>query len=184
MDPRDQTQRIALILHPQSDAKFAQSGMASAQGDYWGLIHGRPPIHPDPEARNRFSADCMQVLLRPTAIFGGLKRPMHFAHMNADDDVLTYVSRPPQCYNFKHHRDFGGVLETKPRPERSVFTAFVSLHPAHVDGARQLLHNASACVDENRAGGVLLFWEWTLADPENEELPEESDTRYEKRIWP
>jgi hypothetical protein len=184
MDPRDRTKRIPLILHPQSDAKFHQSGMDGAQGDYWGLIHGRPPLHPDPEARNRFSAQCMQVLLSPTAIYQGLRRPMHFGYPGADDDVLIYVARPPDCYRFKHHRDYGGVLEAKERPARSVFTAFVSLEPFHVDGARRLLHNATTCADGLRAEGVLLFWEWTLADPENEELPEETDTRYEKRIMP
>lgn len=124
----------------------------------------------------------MQVLLDPVAIFQGLKRPMHFGHMNADDDVLTYVSLPPHCYRFKHHRDYGGVLEIKERPLRSVFTAFISLHPTHVDGARRVLHNAQTRADENRPDGVLLFWEWTLADPKDVNLPEEHETRYEKRL--
>lgn len=176
MDPKNANSNICLVCHPQTIKKIVEAGIRSKIGEYWGLVHGRPPAIPLPEAD---SADGIQTLLKPTAIYQGLKRPLHHGHMNADADVLIYVANPPHTCLYKDHKDFGGILETARAPVSSVFTTFVSLNEAHVDGALQGVRDTRG----HNVAGVVLFWEWTESDPQHPEIPYDSDNRYARGIY-
>jgi hypothetical protein len=180
MDPQNPNSRIRLACHPQTIAKIVQSGWRFKIGEYWGLVHGDPPPNPHPDFS---SPQCEQTLLKPTAIFQGLKRPLHHVYMNADEDAVIYVAKPAATYSFKEHKEYGGIVEPWAPPVRSVFTTFVSLHQAHVDAAVRDMQKTADCGADCAAAGVVLFWEWTESDPEEPEIPYESDVRYSKRLY-
>jgi hypothetical protein len=180
MDPRNPDSTIRLACHPQTISKIVQAGLRFKIGEYWGLVHGNPQPNPSPDIE---FPEGEPTLLRPTAIFQGLKRPLHHIHMSADEDVLVYVAKPQCTYSFKEHKDYGGILEIWRPPVGSVFTTFVSMNPAHVDGAVRDMQKTLSCDADCDAAGVVLFWEWTESDPQSPEIPYESALRYSKPLY-
>lgn len=177
MDPHNPDSLIKLACHPQTISKIVEAGWRFKIGEYWGLVHGNPPANP---LREIDSAAGFPALRKPAAVFQGLKRPMHNVHSLADRDVLIYVANPPHTYSYKDHIEYGGILESWKKPESSVFTTFISLNAAHVDGAiAQVPNNPREAVR-----GVVLFWEWTESGPKEPSLPYDSAIRYDRRIYP
>lgn len=179
MDPYHPASRIRLGCHPQTVSKIVQAGWSSKIGEYWGLVNGSVPPNPHSEAPH---VEGIQTLLGPTGVFKGLKRPLHYLHASADRDVLIYVARPPCTFRFKDHKEFGGILEPAQCPVDSVFTTFVSLSEAHIDGALQAMRETPSRAVNGAVAGIVLFWEWTEASPEEEELPFDHQSRYGTRL--
>ena len=68
------------------------------------------------------------VLLAPTAVFKGIRRPMHSE--GVDNFVFVYVSSPTCDYRYvKPHYD---AVDSVSPPTQSVFVTFVSRAPSIV----------------------------------------------------
>jgi hypothetical protein len=173
MHPHDPTRQISLICHPQTVTKLAQWGDRWSIGAFWGLVHGDPPRHPDPEAPANAS---FPVLRKPIAVFQGLKRPLR--DQTLDEETYIHVSNPPFTCYYKDHVNFGGVIKQEKPPIESVFTVFASLNRDLVDAALADMSGSA-----HNINGVILLWEWTDRSPENPSLPFEYGTRYVRELW-
>ena len=181
-DPLRRNQAIALGVNWSTIQKLVDAKWSYKVGEYLGLVHGRQPANPDPEARNRFPQPDYEGLLQPSAIFKGLRRPLHDGLVEIGDDVLTYVCTPSFTCRHVHHRDFGPVLMKEQPPNDSVFTAYVSLDPNHLDGIEVGVHTLLSRVGAPTVGGVVFFWEWTERSRSKPTLPEDFANRYGPRL--
>jgi len=163
---------VLLICHPATIDKVMELGSRAKLGEYWGLVHGNPGPMPD-----GFAQVQTEGLQGPTAIFRGLKRPLHYLHAVADSDVYIYVTNPEWTYTYRPSRH-GDAVMPEPKPIESVFTTFVSFNPTHIDEAASSVRKALSA----KPSGVVLFWEWTESARENTLLPLDSQGRYETRI--
>jgi hypothetical protein len=111
-----------------------------------------------------------EVLLNPVAAYRGLMRPLNFP--GHDDDVIAYITRPSFTYTFS---DDGGLVRYQ-APRNCVFVAFVCF----AQDVLTDLHNNPANAS---AGGGVLDWEWTEADPTVPYLPVDYQTRYRSTLW-
>jgi hypothetical protein len=115
------------------------------------------------------------VLEMPTGIFKGLRRPL--LREGVDDFVFAYVTRPSLTYKFAlgarndHHTPDKLIAQ-----DDSVFVIFVTL-------SRDIINEVAMTYEEAQCRGVVLGWEWTCADPDDPNLPEQADKRYRRRIW-
>lgn len=175
MDPRNPSALVSLVCHPQTIEKLAGAGLSSKLGEFWGLVHGNPPPHPDPEAPSYELGLCLR---KPRAVFKGVKRPLHFGHSAADRDVYVYVTNPTVTYRIKDHMTFGPVLDPDKAPIESVFATFVTFDQGHVD---QIVSNMRQAPD-HEVGGIVTFWEWTERSRKDSYLPNEHETRYSTRL--
>ena len=142
-------------------------------GEYWGLVHGNFPANPE----FHDTPDRSSGLRRPTAIFQGVRRPLHTGTLSCDKDILIYVTNPERNYELRGGRE-GSVIEQSVMPVNSVFTTFATLHPEIVDEVRNNMPKAAPYPIE----GLVLFWEWTEASNIDPRLPLDFDTRYDGRL--
>jgi hypothetical protein len=117
-----------------------------------------------------------QVLVNPTALFKGVKRPLHSD--GVDNFVFVYVSKPDYTYRFSKWKGKKGVPDTLLAPANSVFVTYVSLTRPVVAEVQKLLQH-----QEIAFRGTILGWEWVHECPENPLLPINHATRYKKSIW-
>lgn len=118
-------------------------------------------------------------LKEPSAIFRGLKRPLHYVTPRADSQVLAYVTCPEWSYEFRKSRHGNAVVPVQ-KPTQSVFTTFVSFAPEHVDESRgSMREDAPADL-----AGVVLLWEWTESSPDDPRFPFDHMNRYSQRLMP
>lgn len=159
-----------LFCHPQTVDKVMELGSLSKIGEYYGLVHGNPPV--PPEGFEHCQTDGLKA---PVAIFKGLKRPMHYGHPAADGDVYIYVTNPEFTWGY-HNSSHGDALLRAPKPIESVFTTYVSYESAHVDAASSSMRN------NGKFDGLVLFWEWTESARNEPHLPHDFEKRYAMRI--
>jgi hypothetical protein len=152
--------------------KVMELGSKRKLGEYWGLVHGNPGPMPD-----GFAEVQTEGLKEPHAIFRGLKRPLHYLHPDADADIFIYVTCPDWTYYYRPSRH-GDAVMPEIKPISSVFTTFVTFHGLHVDAALGAVEKTAP----DRPTGVVLFWEWTEADPRDPRLPYDSGSRYGSRM--
>jgi hypothetical protein len=164
---------VYLLAHPATIRKWLAMGVRSKMGEYWGLVHGNFPANPE----FHDTPDGSAGLIRPTAIFQGVKRPLHDGIVAGDGDILIYVTKPDRNYSIRHARE-GDVIEEAVRPENAVFTTFVTFQPDKVDVVRADMPKAGV----QPIDGLVLFWEWTEASSIDPRLPFDFGTRYEERL--
>jgi len=153
------TRYLRLVVSEKTLAALFETKRFAAMGEYTGLIVGSG------------------VLVRPTVIYQGLKRP--FRRPGVDESVYAYVSRPSTSFSYRAApRVVPGNLQTIPAPLGSVFVAFVSINPHVVDP--QMVDTP----DDPAVAGTVLFWEWTMASEGMPDLPRDADSRYGRKIWP
>lgn len=150
---------VRLMVSERQLATLYGAQRYAAMGEYAGLILGEG------------------VLIDPTVIYQGLKRPFHQPGM--DENVYAYVSRPDRSFTY---RTAGVVSPDKlvrlQAPLESVFIAFVSLTPHMVE------QEVVPSPDDREVAGTVLFWEWTMASESDANLPRDADTRYGRKVWP
>ncbi len=183
IEPGGTRKEIILGVDWRSVDKAVDGGWRFKLGEFYGLVHGAWPEHGDPEARNRFPASRFQALCNSTGIFQGLRRPLHDGRINAESSVYVYVSKPLVTYEFRNHRDFGGVLKASPPPINSVLTTYISMAPNHLDWLNTSVHEWARHRDvPMNVAGVVLFWEWTECDAACTDLPDDYENRYDTRL--
>ena len=163
---------VLLICHAHTTDKVMDLGSRAKFGEYLGLVHGNPGPMPD-----GFAPVQTDGLKAPTAIFRGLRRPLHFLHAKADSDVYIYVTNPEGTYSYRSSRH-GDAVVAEQQPVSSVFTTFVSFYAPHVDEAVRSVGKTPP----DAPVGTILFWEWTESAPENALLPYDARGRYESRM--
>lgn len=144
--------QITLALHPITAADYINHKRRAPLGQFFGLIQKD------------------EVLLRPTALFRGLLRPLSYP--SQDDDVFVYVTRPVVTYTFS---STGSLAPYGPLPD-CVFVAFVSF----THDVLNILGGNPAC---SGAEGGVVDWEWTQADATMPYLPADYQTRYRRTLW-
>lgn len=163
-----------LVAHPRTFQKWVEMKAWTKIGEYAGLVHGSFALTSDGEG-----VVGTRGLLRPVAIFRGLRRPLHDGlGAGADRDVLIYVTNPPHSYTYEPRHQRRGLPEVIDAPQNCVFTTCVSFKAEYVDAASEFMPEAGA---ESPQGSVL-FWEWTEASRVNPRFPYEYDSRYEERL--
>ena len=168
LHPHNRGKYILLRVAPETIRIWAHwFGSEAKIGEYVGLVHGN----------FLGSVRGTTGLLKPTAIFKGLRRPLHHVTMNADHDVYIYVTNPEQNYCYPIRNRFGDSnVEFAEKPIQSVFTTFVSLLKDHIDATM------GGMADKDSVDGVVLFWEWTEASAKDESVPYDSETRFDQRV--
>ncbi len=164
---------VPLVVHPDTVRKWAEMKAWSKIGEFAGLVHGR--LAP---GRDGTQIPGTAGLMRPTAVFRGLKRPLHDGEGACDHDMLIYVTNPARSYEYAPRHMHNGLPEVTDKPIESVFTTFVSFRPEHVDAVVQSMVRPPA----ESVLGVVTFWEWTEASRLDLRLPYEYDSRYEERL--
>jgi len=148
--------KVVLLAHPDLMERHFRSRNLSALGAYQGILRQE------------------SILLRPTAVFKGIKRPVHSE--GVDNFIFVYVSSPECDYRYSkpHYKAVDSMLP----PTQSVFVTFVSRAPALV---RSLQSSLGCSMDDFQ--GVVLGWEWTLASQTDTALPDNFAKRYTRRVW-
>ena len=152
-DPAQHGQ-VTLTLHPQTVATMVRHRRPATIGQFVGLILTR------------------DILLKPTAMYKGLMRPM--LGSGVDDTIVAYITQP----GFTYALMASGVETQQTAPKGSVFVVFASFDDTVIAYVRNRLGAATKQFD-----GVLLNWEWTLADPSAPHLPADYQTRYRSTLW-
>ncbi len=148
---------VYLGVHPKTTRTLASSGRLVALGEYAGLIWG------------------MGILENPVAIFQGLNRPYY--GNSVDSSVYVYVNKPHTSFRYSVGDQFTDADPAQiPPPVDSVFISFVTLQKDVVDDVQTTL-------PRDTIGGVLLYWEWTMADSSVPHLPDGYQTRYRRTVW-
>jgi hypothetical protein len=149
---------IQVVVHPLVLRSHLSARNMSAFGQLSGLILGD------------------QVLVNPTALFKGVKRPLHSD--GVDNFVFIYVSKPQYTYRFSKWKGKSREPDTLLAPANSVFVTYVSLTRPVVAEVQKLLQST-----EIAFRGTILGWEWIHECPERTLLPIHHASRYKRVIW-
>jgi len=150
---------VRLGVHHKTTRTLATSGRLASLGEYVGLIHKDG------------------VLEDPVAIFQGLNRP--YFGTSIDGSVHVYVATPPVSYTFTGVSAHSGQGPLPiPAPRNSVFAMFVTFAKDVVDDVQGTFASPADTI-----GGVILYWEWTMADSSAPDLPDGHQTRYRRMVW-
>jgi hypothetical protein len=155
-----------LVASLEAIKELARCGRTHKIGQYMGLVRAD-------EVTYEHSADTIQGLLYPTAIFRGVERP--WTNGTRGEKILAYVTTPP--YSFSFDNRFGDTAKIEKKPENSVFVTLVEYSSVTVSKFSGSLGNISRKID-----GAILEWEWVLADQGHPGLPENYNTRYTSRV--
>lgn len=148
---------VFLGVHHKTTRALVTSGRLASLGEYVGLIYG------------------LGILENPVAIFQGLNRP--YFGSSIDSSVYIYVNKPHLSFTFAGVDPYSGKGPTQIRaPVDSVFVSFVTF-------AKDMIDDVQATLPGDTIGGVLLYWEWTMADSSVPHLPDGYQTRYRRTIW-
>jgi len=165
---------VRLSVNRTTFEKIIQWGARAKMGEFWGLVHGRPGPMP-----MGYAPVINAGLMQPTAIFRGLKRPLHYVDARADSQIVVYVTDPNCSYEFRNSREGNALLQTA-KPIDAVFTTFVSFAPEHLDDCvANMQHEGQITLQ-----GAILFWEWTESCPNNPRFPYDHENRYVARLQP
>jgi hypothetical protein len=134
-------------------------GLNAKIGEYCGLVHGAIP-------------NGTLGLLEAHALFQGLKRPCLM--LGHDADICVYVLSSASTFVYRANVKNKSVgPERYPKPDASVFVVY-----ANLSMRQNQSESGQVALD-----GVILFWEWILADQDQPLLPAQHGSRYVKRIW-
>jgi hypothetical protein len=151
--------RTALVADSSTIRRLEDGGLNAKIGEYCGLIHGAVEEGFD--------------LMRAHALFRGLKRPC--TDVGRDTEIFVYVLDPSHTFVFPRRAKYSGGGPTISRkPLDSVFVVYADLKPMEVDFKSR---------GPTPVGGMILFWEWVLADPSAPNLPKDYLNRYGTQVW-
>lgn len=158
------------VVHPDTIQNWVAMKAWAKVGEFAGLVHGR-------------FGDAAEVtgttgLIRPSAIFRGLNRPLFDGQQHCDKKMLVYVTTPSKTYEFGPKQRHVGCPVAEDAPGNAVFTTFVSFDPLHVDEALRAVQVAAP----EGILGVVTHWEWTLASQARPTFPENYSQRYEEHL--
>jgi hypothetical protein len=178
-----------LYTPPDTVRRWYHGGKATKIAEYVGLVHG---VFPDPRAYGRPppaqyderepAPEIITLppgttgLLRPSAIFQGLRRPMWLNGRDAGSLVAVYVTEPDHSYTYPPDDRMGNHPTPIPVPTAAVFTTFVSFEAVDVDVAVAAMQKPPP----RPIHGVVLFWEWTVASAGA--AAESFSDRYERHL--
>ncbi|GEM_PF-1772234 len=156
--PEDRVKYVELSAHPDIIRKFMDLSLNAKIGEYCGLVHGNVE-----EANPTCDMQGTNGLLDSFALFKGLKRP--FKDTGHDGEIYIYITNPKHTYIYPEKDRYSVVGPTRlSQPIDSVFATYVSFK-------------------EDKTSGIILDWEWVLADKRCNTLPAFYDVRYDERIW-
>jgi hypothetical protein len=129
-------------------------------GEYCALVHGGGDLPGVSEAY---------------ALFRGLKRPLNTERV--DKAVCVFVTKPSRTYTYP---DRFGERQERKAPLDSVFVTYaeIAADPATVFASTLVPGSVPEGVR-----GVVIGWEWTLADKADASLPADHAARYVERVW-
>jgi hypothetical protein len=173
--PDDRTLAVRLFRDPETADQMGADDRDIGLAMYAGHIHGAI-AYTDLEGKSR--AQIGRGLLEATALFRGVHRPM--IKPNLDGRVYAYVSTPRSTFvrPMDRHELRLGPFEAL-KPENAVFVTFVLFDD---DAVRRWDREIRDAHGEN-VDGIVVDWEWTLADPYHPDLPDDYNGRYDERKW-
>lgn len=173
--PDDRTLAVRLYRDPETTAHMGADGRDVGLALYMGHVHGAM-AYADLDMRPQ--AVVGRGLLETTALFRGVDRPV--IKPGLDGRVYIYVSKPRSTFvcPAERHRLRLGPQEVLP-PENSVFATFVLFD----DDAVRRWEPEIRQIGGEQVDGIIVDWEWTLADPNNPDLPDDYAGRYDERMW-
>ena len=122
-----------------------------------------------------------KVLLKPSGVFKGVKRKLFCESYDqteewyAAEHVHAFVTAPDINFSVEDEE----LKEAHP-PDKSVFVALVRFWQSN-DGQPEYLDPDTNKVFKPR--GVIHYWEWVRAAPQELSLPDEYKTRYTTRVY-
>jgi hypothetical protein len=166
--PNNKENIIELYCHPQTLQQVIDDNLNAKLGEYCGLIHGNVLELGDEGGTNG--------LLEATALFRGLKRPMELPGL--DGKIYVYITNPQCSYLYPIEKKYEGIGVTPTtKPKDSVFATYVDITN---DFEKYGINKEKI---RGNIQGIVLFWEWVLNSKENQNFPENCDSRYVQKVW-
>lgn len=164
--------RFPLRAHGQTVRLWAEAfGSEAKMGEFAGLVHG---VTVEQGSRVQHS----DGLLAPTAVFRGLKRPLHNLTSSADQLVYIYITNPPWTFKLsRQRRHEDAPLERLPPPITSVFATYVTFEQDQIDA------EFVDVAQREQPVGLVVGWEWLEASNRTPNLPYDYDFRFDARVY-
>lgn len=171
--PWGKNEFIRLFANPQTIRGLVDDRLNAKIGEYCGLVHG----------------NCLEIasgggqveggtngLIDATALFRGLRRPR--IGEGLDERVYVYALNPPRTYVYPNK--IAGAPSPAEKPYGAVFVVYAEISDTVLTDYPQLKSMDSK---EHPIRGIVHFWEWLLAQPDEGPMPLEHSKRYSERIW-
>lgn len=164
--PLDRNVEVKFRFHSGDLVKAALAGRKAPVFETWSVLFGQAPPVPNIRGWNEDPDSGLTSLAEAHACFQGVKRPC--AEDDDGEGILAYILRPRFLYRFKP--DMKCVATKKGIRDGLLYIAHVRLdHPERLE--------------KGETRGVFTHGGFVEADPANDLLPVEHQTRYLRQHW-